>query len=307
MAVNRDDLLYNSSYFGISVASADEDSLHMLSAVLNSSLTTFQIVLGGPNVGLERSNIKPQTIRSLRVPSLAGIPAHQVAAVVAAEECNAESLGTPGHLEALDEAVFDLYGLDVEERVLAREAVERTRHLSCQCKTDCERLLRPPTHDELRDYGSEVVQTINAYLESRGARHVRAIIYRDGLEGFPTGTSLDSSIAMRFASVPGRPSPEPDIRDGDRQGLQSLAASIQELLTTRPPPYLSESRHLRIYGTDDVTIMKPAQWRHWNHTSGLNDADKILADHWHADGREHASPYPIGGCGQDGNLLSKPS
>lgn len=302
VAVSRNDLLYKSSFFGISVASADEDSLHVLSAVLNSSLTALQIVLGGPDVGLERTTIKPQTIRSLRVPSLAGIPAHQVAAVVAAEKRNAESLGTPEHLEALDEAVFDLYGLDVEERVLARESVERTRHLSCQHKTDYERLLRPPTHYELRDYGSEVVQSINAYLEARGVRHVSAIIYRDGLAGFPTGTGLDGSIAMRFASVPGRPSPEPDIRDGDRQGLQALAENIQELLTSRPPPNLSESRHLRIYGTDDVTIMKPAQWRHWNRTSGLNDADKILADHWHSDGHQHVSPYAIDGCGSHGDL-----
>lgn len=295
VAVNRNDLLYNSSFFGVSFASEYEDLLHVLSAVLNSSLTTFQFVLGGSNVGLERTTIKPQTIRSLRVPSLAGLAAHQVAAVVAAEKCNGASLGDPDHLKALDEAVFDLYDLDSEERVLASEAVERTRHLSCQRKTDYERLLRPPTHDELRDYGSEVVQTINAYLEARGERHVRAVIYRDGLEGFPTGTSLDSSIAMRFASVPGRPSPEPDIREGDQRGLQALAESIRGQLTSRPPPYLSESRHLRIYGTDDVTVMKPAQWRHWNRTSGLNDADKILADHWHSDGCEHASPYPIGG------------
>ena len=289
VAVNWNDLLYNSSFFGISLAPADEDSLHVLSAVLNSSLTTFQLALGGPNVGLERTTIKSQSVRSLRVPSLTGIPAHQVAAVVAAEKRNAESGGTPDHLGALDEAVFDLYDLDVEERVLAREAIERTRHLSCQCKTDYARLLGRPTYDELRDYGSEVVQTINAYLEARGAYHVRAIIYRDGLEGFPTGTDLDSSIAIRFATVRGYPSPEPDIKEGDYRGLQALAERIQGMLTSRPPRYLSESRQLRVYGPADVTIMKPAQWRHWNRTSGLNDADKVLADHW--DSKDNSDAY----------------
>lgn len=289
VAVSRDDLLYNSSFFGISFASADEYSIHLLSAVLNSSLTTFQLSLGGPNVGLERTTVKPQTIRSLRVPSLVGIPAQRVAAVVATERCNAESGGDPDHLRALDDAVFDLYGLDVEERVLAIETVERTRHLSCQRKSDYARLLRPPTNDDLRDYGSEVVQTINAYLEARGVRHVRAIIYRGGLEGFPTGTGLDSSIAVRFASAQGPPGPEPDIREGDHRGLRALAERVQGLLTSRPPPYLSESRQLRVYGTDDVTIMKPAQWRFWNRTSGLNDADKILADHWHS--KDNADAY----------------
>lgn len=284
-AVSEKDLLYNSSFFGISFASSEEGWHHVLSAVLNSSLTTFQLVLGGPNVGLERTTIKPQTIRSLRVPSIAEKSADQLAAVVDAENRVAECGGDLDGLRALDQAVFDLYGLDLEERVLATESVERTRHLSCQRKTDLERILLPPTYDELCQYGKEVLQTVNAYLTTRGARHLRAIIYRDRLSSFPTGTVLDSSIAVRFAVAQGPSGPEPHLRDGDPQELRDLGAKFQGMLSSQGLPYLNESRQVRIYGSEDVTIMKPAQWRFWNRTAGLNDADKILADHWNSKDR----------------------
>ena len=284
VAVSEQDLLYTSSFFGISFASAGEDWHHVLSAVLNSSLTTFQLVFGGPNVGLERTTIKPQTIRSLRVPPLAEKSASQLAAVVDAEKRVAEHGINLDRLRALDEAVFDLYDLEVEERVLAIEAVERTRHLSCQRKADLERMLLPPTYEELCQYGIEVLQTVNAYLTVRGVRHLTAIIHRDPLSSFPTGTVLDSSIAVRFALAQGPAGSEPRLRDGDPRELQDVAAKFQGLLSSQGLPYLNESRQVRIYGNEDVTIMKPAQWRFWNRTAGLNDADKILADHWNSKG-----------------------
>ena len=37
---------------------------------------------------------------------------------------------------------------------------------------------------------------------------------------------------------------------------------------------------LRIYGDDDLFILKPTEVRYWTRTAGLNDADIILADHW---------------------------
>ena len=67
--------------------------------------------------------------------------------------------------------------------------------------------------------------------------------------------------------------------------MQDVAVKFQGLLSSQGLPYLNESRQVRIYGNEDVTIMKPAQWRYWNRTAGLNDADKILADHWNSKGK----------------------
>lgn len=285
VAMSERNLLCSSSFFGISLASMHADLIHMLPGVLNSSLTTFQLAFGGPNLGLEGTTVKPHNIRSLRVPWPGRTSANLLAAVATAEKHVAENPDDIESLKALDEAVFNLYDLDLEERVLAAETIERTRHLSCQTRTDHERMLRSPTFGELRDYGSEIVQTVNAYLEARGTRHLEAIIYREPLEGASVQTGLHLSKVVRFAIAQGRPMAEPVLRQGDPQELSALVAKLHGQLSSQPPPYLNESRQIRIYGTEDVTIIKPAQWRYWSRTAGLNDADKILADHWYAEGK----------------------
>lgn len=289
VAISEDDLLCSSSLFGISLASMHTDLIRVLPGVLNSSLTTFQLALGGPDLGLERTTVNPHNIPLLRIPWPGRTSANLLGSVAAAEKRAAESAYDIEYLRALDEAVFDLYELELEERVLAAEAIERTRHLSFQTKADHERMLRSPSSGELRDYGSEVVQTVNAYLEACGTRHLEAIIYREPLEGASVQAGLHLSKAVRFAIAQGRPMAEPVLRQGDPQELSALVAKFHGQLSSQPPPYLNESRQIRIYGREDVTIIKPAQWRYWSRTAGLNDADKILADHWY--GKDRANGH----------------
>jgi hypothetical protein len=46
------------------------------------------------------------------------------------------------------------------------------------------------------------------------------------------------------------------------------------------PPYLNERRQLRIYDENALFILKPSEVRYWTRTTGLNDGDAVLADHW---------------------------
>ena len=86
--------------------------------------------------------------------------------------------------------------------------------------------------------------------------------------------------AVRFVMVSGKPGVEPIIRDGDVTDLDKLASMLRGRLETDIPPYLNERRQLRLYGDDDLFILKPTEVRYWTQTAGLNDADVILADHW---------------------------
>jgi len=78
----------------------------------------------------------------------------------------------------------------------------------------------------------------------------------------------------------GGPGAEPIVRDGEPGDLDSLAAMLRGQFESDVPPYLNERRQLRLYGEDDVFILKPTEGRYWTCTAGLNDADVILADHW---------------------------
>ena len=70
------------------------------------------------------------------------------------------------------------------------------------------------------------------------------------------------------------------VREGDPADLNALTQLLLGRFETEVPPYLNERRQLRIYGSGDLFILKPAEIRYWTATAGLNDADVILADHW---------------------------
>lgn len=78
----------------------------------------------------------------------------------------------------------------------------------------------------------------------------------------------------------GGPGKEPVVRDGDPSELDALGALLRGQFDTPIPPYLNERRQIRLYGLDDLFILKPSEVRNWTRTAGLNDADVILADHW---------------------------
>jgi hypothetical protein len=93
-------------------------------------------------------------------------------------------------------------------------------------------------------------------------------------------TGVPGITAVRFVMASGGPRRDAVVREGDPADLAALAQLLLGRLETNVPPYLNERRQLRIYGADDLFILKPTEVRYWTATAGLNDADVILADHW---------------------------
>ena len=65
--------------------------LHILCAIFNSSITSFQLAFAGSTWGLERPTVEPNDLLSLRVPDLKLSERHALEAVVAAEKAAAKS------------------------------------------------------------------------------------------------------------------------------------------------------------------------------------------------------------------------
>lgn len=279
-AVNETDVLYTQGFFGISFAEADQTYAYLLSGILNSSLTAFQFALGGPTWGLERPTVEPHDLLSLRVPPLQRISRSQIDAVVETERAVAAAPDDPNRLAALDQAVFDLYELEPEERVVAADSVDRARYLIFENRKERLGLVAPPGMDELRAYARQVTLTVNAYLRARGERHLVAIVYPKRLKQADWSAGIPGVTGVRFVMEPGRPGAQSTVRDGDPADLDSLAAMLRGQFESDIPPYLNERRQLRLYGDEDLFILKPTEVRYWTRTAGLNDADIILADHW---------------------------
>lgn len=273
-------LLYTQGFFGISFAEADKRYAYLLSGILNSSLTAFQFALGGPTWGLERPTVEPHDLLSLRVPHFSDLDDTQIEAVIAAERAAAAEPGRADLLAALDHAVFDLYDLEPEERVLAADGVDRARYLIFENRKERSGFVVPPSQPVLSAYAGQLVSAVNAYLRARGERHLQALIYPKSMTTTDWGRGIPGVAAVRFVMASGAPNSDAVVRTGDAADLDALAEMLRGRFEADVPPYLNERRQLRIYGKDDLFILKPAEVRYWTQTAGLNDADIILADHW---------------------------
>jgi hypothetical protein len=216
---------------------------------------------------------------SLRIPDLQSVNPGLLEAIVDAE-LRAAALPHGEQLQALDQAVFDLYSLERDEAVLAQESVKRARMFLFESRAEQQVFLRPPGVDALAAYANEVVHVVNAYFRARGQRHLEAVVYPQRIVGANPIQGTPGITAVRFALAPGFPPNEPAVRQGDNADIDRLTTLFQGQANSNVPPYLNERRQLRIYGESDLFILKPAESRYWTRTAGLNDGDTILADHW---------------------------
>jgi len=147
---------------------------------------------------------------------------------------------------------------------------------------------KPPTSDLLKAYAKQVARSVDAYLRARGERHLEAIVYTKRLTKGNLAAGVPGITAVRFVMASGPPRRNAIVREGDPADLEALAGLLRGRFDADVPPYLNERRQLRLYGPDDLFILKPTETRYWTATAGLNDADVILADHW-LRGRDAAS------------------
>lgn len=278
--VSEKSVLFTESFYGVSFAGKELVAARVLSAILNSSLTSFQLAFGGGAWGLERPTVEPKDLLSLRMPDLSKVDAVLLNAVLSAEAAVAEVPDDTELIKALDHAVCDLYDLDRNEAILASDGVERARALLFEGRAQRMALVKRPSSDDLIAYAGEVVRTVNNYLRARGKRHLEAVIYPRHIS---VGNVIDGTPgvdAVRFSMVAGAPSDSPCVHQGSEAEILRLAALFRGQVSSNIPPYLNERRQLRIYDENALFILKPSEVRYWTRTAGLNDGDAVLADHW---------------------------
>jgi len=278
-ATVKHDLLYSESFYGISFAHYAPELVPVLSGILNSCVTTFQLAYGGGGWGLERSTVEPKDLLSLRVPDLRKVDAATLRLIADAEAAVAREAASE-HLQVLDAAVAELYEFDRHELVLARESVERARVLIFEGRKRRRAFVKPPQREPLQAYAATVTSVVDGYLRSRGTRHLEAAVYLRPLVSASWVDGGGGLTAVRFRMGAGAPPREPAIALGEDAELAALADQLKGWMKSDLPPYLNERRNLRLYLGDSLFIVKPSEVRYWTKTAGLNDADVILADHW---------------------------
>lgn len=278
--VSESSVLFTESFYGISFAGKKMLGALALSAILNSSLTSFQLAFGGGAWGLERPTVEPNDLLSLRVPDLSKVDPVLLKAVLSAEAAVANAPNDIELIAALDRAVCELYGLERDEEVIAHDGIQRARALLFEGRAERLTLVKRPSSDDLTAYASEVVRTVNAYLRARGKRHLEAVIYPRHIAAGNVIDGTPGVDAVRFAMVAGALTDVPCVRQGSDKEIARLSKLLHGQASSDVPPYLNERRQLRIYDENALFILKPSEVRYWTRTAGLNDGDSVLADHW---------------------------
>jgi hypothetical protein len=278
--VSEESILFTESFYGISFAGKELAAARVISAILNSSLTSFQLAFGGGAWGLERPTVEPKDLLSLRMPDLSTAHSALLEAVLVAEAAVAQAPDDAERVLALDQAVADLYDLDRDEVVLARDGVQRARALLFEGYAQRMALVKRPSLSNFTAYASEVVRTVNSYLRARGKRHLEAVIYPGHIAAGNLSDGTPGIDVVRFVMMAGPPSDLPRVYEGGLTEVARLAALFSGELSSGVPPYLNERRQLRVYDENELFILKPSEVRYWTQTAGLNDGDAVLADHW---------------------------
>ena len=263
-------MVFTSAFFGAALPYDRPEIAQMLVAILNSSLASWFFLMTASTFGLGRRRVLLRDIEHIPVPNLT-TSSHSEAGQRLVRVSRSLERRPPDRDEsdwrALDEAVFDLYDLHTADRIVARDGLLRSRW---QWKEG--RLLSATSADIERHvvtYADVFMRTIDTWLSAGKRRRMRGEVF-----DLPSVAPLR---VVRFVLEEGiGPSVAEVIRpDGS---LRELLDRIGKRLDVQLGTALVGQRSLRVYGPDEVVIIKPAAYRHWMEVSALEDADAVIAD-----------------------------
>lgn len=268
-AFSEEGIVYPRSYSGISFSKSSDDLAHYLNGIINSSLASYFLFMTASSWGVERKKIMTQDLSRLPVPQATEDNENFVSRIIQIEgqlrECRDESIEVKLKKQ-LDEAVFDLYGLDEMERILVEDMVNMTIKLYMVREKSA--AIKKPKSDELVQYAKSLISAIKPFLKTLNERTIVADVIN-------VGNAPLQVVKFSLVSTPGR---QETIRILPVQELETVLKSIAEQLSDRIADKIYTRRNLRIYVGEDIYIVKPAKLIYWTRSAGLNDADIILSE-----------------------------
>ena len=270
-AVAEWDLVYSDAYFGASFADAPPDAAYLVAGILGSALASWHFLMTGSSFGIWIRRLKLSDVVAMPVPDLRrAIGSDKGRLVVRVVRALHGGRPTSEDWSELDRAVFDLYGLDDEERAVVRDGLFKA---GWQWQRGRLASARPAEVDDLCDYATTFLGAMDAWLSGAGRKRMRAEIIQ-----LPPQAPLHI-VRFVLEDAPG-PSKQVDIvcPDGDLSGVLS---SIGDRARVQVSSALVGVRDLRVNAHNEVSIIKPSDRRNWLSVHALEDADAVVEDSVH--------------------------
>jgi N-6 DNA Methylase len=268
VAVAERDLVYTNAFFGASLPSTHRSTAHVLAAILSSSFASWFFVMSASEFGIWKRRVLRHDVALLPIPELRQGLKSDAGKLLLQMSKRLQKIGpTAEDFASLDQAVFDLYELDSADRVVVEDGLRRA---SWQWQAGRESSVGyADINSEMIRYSTAFMSVIHGWLSARKKRRIRAEILNF--------SKNDPLRVVRFVieNGSGRSSHKVVQPDGE---LRDVLDRIGKRLHVKIATALSGARELRIYGPDEVIIIKPAAARYWMGICGLEDADAVVAE-----------------------------
>ena len=268
VAVADKDVVFTDAWYGASFSASTGSGVpHLVAGVLGSALASWYLLMTGSAFGVWISRLKLDDLAAMPAPRLTdSAESDSGRRIIQLVRDLHQRQPTARDSEVLDNAVFDLYELDDEDRIIVQDGLQRA---GWRWERERDHSVAPAGPNELRGYAGAFLSTMDSWLSASNRRRMRAEIYDLPLAA--------PHRIVRFV-LEDRPGPSlTEVVEPDGP-LRSVLAQIGERSQVRVSHALVGQRELRVHAKHEVSIIKPAARRHWLAVCGLEDADAVVED-----------------------------
>ena len=267
-------LVISQSYYGISFPNTGSWLTKRINAVLNSEFLLYWTFMTAAELGVGRKLIEVHDWCGVPMPEDILDPDSPSWGEAMERERNLREgphWPVDAHRveQALDQAVYSLYGLSEQNIVLIRDTVQYT--IDPYLKRSRSTSMRRPSAEQLRAYASRICSQLNGILRFTD-QSLSATVF-----AFSDETPL---CACQFRMRPA--GDEATVVETHDEGIEPVLAGMSDHLRGSVADNLYVQRDLRVYDAEGFWIIKPSDQRLWTEAAALNDADLVVEEHLEA-------------------------
>jgi len=264
-AVAMQDLVYTNALYGVSLDKASPDIAYLLSGIINSSVSSWYMFMTAFPFGIKSNSTLLGDMKRLPTPDL--MQAYETEAgrriIRVVRHFHEKQPSSDQEWIDLDHAVFDLYELDVEERIVARDGRLRA---SWEWESGRRVADMAATQDQIKEYVEAFLLHIDAWFYADKKQSFCSEIYETGSE------SPLKVIRFILEDLP----PPSRTQVITCMTLDEVLANIESRLSISIVREIVGAKELIVHSRNEVVIVKPSAQRFWLGVAGLDDARSVL-------------------------------
>ncbi|MBY8963104.1 N-6 DNA methylase [Flavobacterium sp. D11R37] len=254
---------FNSTVLGLK--SNDSDLLRFLSAILNSELATYFLLLISNSWGIERERIKPNEVYKFPVILNEQIVRRIVTLHKEIETLILSSILTVDYSileEQINQYIYELYEIDLMERRLVKDFI----NLSFDLFTKQEKsvALNPVLNEQITAYSTILSSEINEFLEGQ---HLFANVTLFNIGRYTPLMVIKLTFEKRIKE-------EILSQENVHDELRTLDSFLWEQKGTN----IYFRKKLNYKNGKDIYIIRPNQRRFWSQSMAVEDASELILE-----------------------------